>query len=323
MSEARNGSDTGPELIARPGGGGPRVEGGLDHLSANRQLIVRRSLLATAVGGVIPLPVMDEYVSGRVKAGLLMKLAERRQVDLSQSSAELLGDPREGTAMRNVTLTAATLLALKMAWRKFFALLALGRRAEEMATTFQLGTLFDHFCARMHVGPGIDRNRAVQLRAVIFASLAETERAALVSAFRDGAQVLGRTMLEAPAWATEHLERASRRWAESGGTTTEGAGPESDPPPSPPAGSAAGPADGATGASPDLGDGRADDGRWVDRAARVVEGRLGLLGHGYLITLIRTFERRWQEAEAARLKAEQDAAAQAAQHAAEPPHSST
>ena len=41
--------------------------------------------------------------------------------------------------MRNATLTAATLLALKLAWRKFFALLAIGRRAEEMATSFQLG----------------------------------------------------------------------------------------------------------------------------------------------------------------------------------------
>ena len=59
--------------------------------------------------------------------------------------------------MRNATLTAATLLALKLAWRKFFALLALGRRAEDMATTFQLGMLFDHYCAKLHVGGEIDR----------------------------------------------------------------------------------------------------------------------------------------------------------------------
>ena len=110
---------------------GPRLE----HLAENRRLIVRRSLLATAVGGVIPIPVLDDYFAGRVRAGMLIKLGERRQVDIAQSSAELLGDPREGTAVRNATLTAATLLALKLAWRKFFALLALGRRAEDMATT--------------------------------------------------------------------------------------------------------------------------------------------------------------------------------------------
>ena len=110
---------------------------------------------------------MDDYLAGRVRAGMLMKLAERRQVDLVLSSAELLADPRETTAVRNATMTAATLLALKLAWRKFFAVLAVGRRAEDMAMTFQMGTLFDHFCTKLHVGAGIDRARAFQLRGII------------------------------------------------------------------------------------------------------------------------------------------------------------
>jgi hypothetical protein len=267
--------DDQPELIVLPGGGGKIVPGELDHLAENRRLIVRRALLATAVGGVVPLPVMDEYLAGRVKAGMLMKLAERRQVDLAASSAELLGDPRGTTAMRNATLTAATLLALKMAWRKFFAVLAVGRRAEEMASTFQLGTLFDHFCARMHVGAGIDRARAVELRDVMHASLAEAERAAIVNAFRDGSRVLGQTMLEAPAWANAKIERAARRWAQSGGTTT-------DPVP---------------GATDEVGND--EDARWLDRASTEVEGRLGL-GQEYLVGLVRTFERRWRALENAR-----------------------
>jgi hypothetical protein len=301
VTGAPGGPETGPELIVRPGSAGEQAGSGLEHLVVHRRLIVRRSLLATAVGGVVPIPVMDEYLAGRVKAGLLMKIAEKRQVDLVQSSAELLGDPREGTAIRNATLTAATLFALKMAWKKFFALLEIGRRAEEMATTFQLGTLFDHFCAKLHVGPGIDRPRAVQLRAVIYASLAETERAALVAAFRDGSRVLGRTMLEAPAWATAQLERASRHWAESGGTTTEGPSPEEDSP------ADATEAGAAPGASPSLNGNSVAEARWVERAARVVEGRLATMGQGYLTTLIRNFERRWQEAEAAREKAEAEA----------------
>jgi hypothetical protein len=273
---SRDDDDREPELIVLPGGRGKVVPGELDHLLENRRLIVRRALLATAVGGVVPLPVMDEYLAGRVKAGMLMRLAERRQVDLAASSGELLGDPRGSTAMRNATLTAATLLALKLAWRKFFAVLAVGRRAEEMATTFQLGTLFDHYCARMHVGAGIDRARAAELRDVIHASLAQTERAAVVSAFRDGSRVLGQTLLEAPAWANEKIERAARRWAASGGTTT------------------------------DTGPGSGDDvtsdeqSRWLDRASGEVEGRLGGLGQDYLVSLVRTFERRWREAERAK-----------------------
>jgi len=267
-----------PELIVLPGGAGKMVPGELDHLAANRRFIVRRALLATAVGGVVPLPVMDEYLAGRVKAGMLMKLAERRQVDLAVSSAELLGDPRGTTAVRNATLTAATLLALKLAWRKFFAVLAVGRRAEDMASTFQLGTLFDHYCAKMHVGPGLDRARAAELRDVIHASLAEAERAAVVNAFRAGSRVLGQTMLEAPAWANAKIEKAARRWSQSGGSTT-------DPLP-----------------GDDDDDVKDEDARWLDRASTEVEGRLGL-GQEYLVTLVRTFERRWRTAENARAAA--------------------
>jgi hypothetical protein len=266
-------TDDQPELIVLPGGGGKIVPGELDHLTINRRFIVRRALLATAVGGVVPLPVMDEYLAGRVKAGMLMKLAERRQVDLAASSAELLGDPRGTTAMRNATLTAATLLALKLAWRKFFAVLAVSRRAEEMASTFQLGTLFDHFCAKMHVGAGIDRERATRLRDVMHASLAEAERTAIVNAFRDGSRVLGQTMLEAPAWANSRIERAARRWAASGGTTTD-SGPGAD--------------DDVTN---DV------EARWLDRASGEVDGRIGGLGQDYLVGLVRTFERRWRAAE--------------------------
>jgi hypothetical protein len=263
-----SGSGT-PELVsAAAGAGAPR----LDHLAENRRLIVRRALLATAVGGAVPLPVLDDYLAGRVRAGMIIKLGERRQVDIAQSSAELLGDPREGTAVRNATLTAATLLALKLAWRKFFALLAIGRRAEDMATTFQLGILFDHYCAKLHVGGEIDRTQAAILRFAIHGALTESERAALVTAFREGGQVLGRSVLEAPAWMSGRLERAARRWAESGGRTAD-------------------PGEAAT--SPE---GEGDETRWLDRASGAVEDRLSRAGQSYLLGLVASFERRLKEA---------------------------
>jgi hypothetical protein len=245
---------------------------GLEHLAENRRLVVRRALIATAVGGIIPLPVLDDYFAGRVRAGMLMKIGERRQVDIAQSSAELLGDPRDGNAVRNATMTAATLLALKLAWRKFFALLALGRRAEEMATTFQLGTLFDHYCAKLHVGGEVDRTRASLLRATIHGALAESERAALVTAFREGSRVLGQSALEAPAWMGEKVERAAHRWAESGGRSADAG---------------------------DLGEPEENEAqaRWVDRATSAVEDRLAHAGHGYLLGLVSAFERRLKVAE--------------------------
>ncbi|MES1209857.1 MAG: hypothetical protein ABUS79_28310, partial [Pseudomonadota bacterium] len=248
-----------PELVS-PAAPEPSI----DHLRENRRLIVRRSLLATAVGGVIPLPVLDDYFAGRVKAGMLIKLAERRQVDIAQSPAELLGDPREGTAVRNATLTAATLLALKLAWRKFFALLAIGRRAEDMVTTFQLGTLFDHYCSKLHVGGEIDRNQAMLLRGAIFGALAESERAALMGAFQEGGRVLARSALEAPSWMSARIERAARRWSETGGRTADPG---------------------------DLTEPDGEEARWLDRASAAVEDRLGRAGQSYVTRLVGAFER--------------------------------
>jgi hypothetical protein len=240
------------------------------HLSANRSLIVRRALLASAVGGIVPLPVMDDYLAGRVRAGMLMQLADRRRVDLAPSSAELLADPREGTAARNATMTAATLLAFKLAWRKFFVLLAAGRRAEEMATTFQVGTLFDHFCAKLHVGAGPDRETANQLRRAMFASIRDSESAALVEIFRDGGRQLGRSIGEAPAWFTQRLQKVVEQFVASGGNP-----------------------DAVVRDADDAGAADPGEARWLDRAAARVEDGLGRLGHGYLAALLGRFDDRW------------------------------
>ena len=270
---------------------------GTDHLIANRSLIVRRSLLATAVGGVMPIPVMDDYLAGRVRAGMLMQLSDRRKVDLAPSAAELLADPREGTAARNATMTAATLLALKLAWRKFFVVLGAGRRAEEMATSFQVGTLFDHFCAKTHVGAGVDRPGALRIRAAVFASIRESERAALVAIFQEGGRVLGRTMGEAPAWVSRQLQRAVERYVASGGNPD--VSPFS-PPPHPEGGVDEGGVDegqaGSRGGEPTLDGTPADlrslapDARWLDRAAALIEQRLSGLGNGYLESLLSRFD---------------------------------
>jgi len=268
-----DGDGEGAELIRLPGTRAEADAQSLDHLAANRRLIVRRSLLAAAVGGVVPLPVMDDYLAGRVRAGMLMKLAERRHVDLAQSSAELLADPREGTAARNATMTAVTLLALKLAWRKVFALMAVGRRAEEMTTTFQVGTLFDHFCTKLHVGAGLDRMRSFQLRGIIHGAVADAEKTALVAVFRDGGQLLGRSMLEAPAWISGRFERAAQQWIRSGGQPAAMDAADGDDEPG------------------------GEDARWLDRASALVEGRLNSLGSSYLRTLVGSFERRWQEAQ--------------------------
>ena len=49
-----------PEMVPATRVPADDTRAGLDHLAENRKLIVRRALLASAVGGAVPLPVLDD-----------------------------------------------------------------------------------------------------------------------------------------------------------------------------------------------------------------------------------------------------------------------
>jgi hypothetical protein len=244
------------------------------HLARNRGLIVRRALIASALSGLVPVPIMDDILSGRVRAGLYMKLAASRQVDLPAASAEVLAEGKAGSAWRTITFAAVALATLKLAWRKLFALLAAGRGAEDMAMTFQVATLIDHYCTRLHVGGPISRSQATLLHALIYQSVNRTSKTKLVPAFREGGKILGRSLVEAPRWVSLTLSRYAEHWLHTSGH------PE------------AAPAGWPTEDS-------AEEKTWLDRAAHTVEQRLAALGSEYLGDLIDDFEARWRERPAA------------------------
>lgn len=250
------------------------LPGRWNHLSENRGLIVRRALLSTAISGAVPVPVLDDIVAVRVRAGLFMKLAERRGVGLPAPSAEVLAEAKEGSRWKNVTITAATLVAIKLAWRKFFAVLALGRGAEDAATNFQAGLLVDHYCARLHVGPALDRKQAAALRRVVHETVESTHRDALVSIFRDGTRTLGRSLLQAPRWMGERMSVLAQRWVQTRGNVE------------------------ATFEEADLKVDESLERRWLDKATQVVEAQLAGLGNGYLDILVPRFEAAWARAAA-------------------------
>lgn len=146
-------------------------------------LVISRSLLAAAAG-VVPVPVLDDLVASFVRARMLRQLAERRQVDLTRDALAILSDEPQASRLRHFAVTGVTLIALRKAWRKLFVLLAAGRRAEEVAHCFELGMLFDHYCARHHVGPALDAERAAKLRAAFDAVGQKVRREAAVAAAR-------------------------------------------------------------------------------------------------------------------------------------------
>jgi hypothetical protein len=131
---------------------------------ANRGLVVSRSILAAAAG-ILPVPVMDDIVASLLRARMLRRIADARQVDINRDALAILSDEPQVSRLRHMALTGITLIALRKAWRKMFLLLAVGRRGEEFAHTFELGTLFDHYCTRHQVGPAVDAEMAAKLRA--------------------------------------------------------------------------------------------------------------------------------------------------------------
>jgi len=86
--------------------------GGLDHLKVHRRLILERSILAGVVG-LVPVPILDDLLTGLVRGRLVRRLAEERQVDLTPSAVLILAEERQATMARNATLTAVSLLALR------------------------------------------------------------------------------------------------------------------------------------------------------------------------------------------------------------------
>jgi len=100
----------------------PQDPSRLSHLAQHRRLIVRRALLASALGGVVPVPIVDDIVSGRMRAGLYMKLAACRQVDLPRPRPVCLPRARPARLGGASRWPPVTLAALKLAWRKIFCL---------------------------------------------------------------------------------------------------------------------------------------------------------------------------------------------------------
>ena len=135
-----------------------------------------------------------------------------------------------------------------------------------MAATFYRATLFDHYCAKLHVGGPITTAEAAALRAVVEAELQELSLGPALTAFREGSKVLGRTLLEAPRWLSQRLAALAERFVRSGG-------------------------------NPDVLDAvvepvDAGDEPWLERAARTVEEVLGRAGSEHLAKMITTFEAR-------------------------------
>jgi uncharacterized protein (DUF697 family) len=238
------------------------------HLAQHRGLIIHRALLVAAIQGFFPVPVADDRLASRVRAGLYVKLASGRQVDLPTASAAVLASPAGPGAAAKLTFAAAAAVVAKFAGRKFLALLAAGRSAEEMARTYASATLFDHYCTKLHVGGQITAADAERLRACLSASVRDGSSGPARAAFAEGGRILGRSLLEAPRWLSRRMAALGERFVRSGG-------------------------------NPDVLDAfpneAKDETAWIDRAARAVEDAIARAGTDHQVRMVSAFEESWRD----------------------------
>ncbi len=202
-----NGADAGEESCAMNTGLVRKNE----HLTLHRRLILLRSLAAGAAG-MVPIPYIDDWIPAVLQRSTLRRLADSRRVDVDEDAVRVIAD---GTVAAPTWRTAAAAAPfarfLRRSWRRVLISLVAYRRAEEAGRLFAMATMFDHYCARLHVGAGLDLAGGRALRARMDAAMARMPRGLLASIFRSGLIGAGRAALAVPVEIVRSLTGRRRK----------------------------------------------------------------------------------------------------------------
>jgi uncharacterized protein (DUF697 family) len=169
-----------------------------DYLGLHRRLAVGRSLAAAAVG-LVPIPLLDDWLMEATLGGAYKRIAAAHQIDLDPTALKNLVHGK--TQPRPWYEMTGTALAGRLAGKglkRFLVALTAVRRAQAAARTFTTLTVFDHYCARVHTGLGLDGARALEVRELIRRALMETPGGMAFEPFRKGALAAARTVARAP-----------------------------------------------------------------------------------------------------------------------------
>jgi hypothetical protein len=170
----------------------------LDHLAPHRRTIVVRSL-ATGLAGSVPVPLLDDWLAALIRRRAVRRLADARRVDLSEGAVRAVAEGRVPPPdLKSIFKGTALSLLVRRAWRRALLLLALIRRADETGRTFAVLTLFDHYCARVHVGGELQVDEARRLRDAIDRAVARGRGGLSGRILRRSVAGMGRAVARAP-----------------------------------------------------------------------------------------------------------------------------
>lgn len=245
------------------------------HLDGHRRMIIGRSL-AAAVASAVPVPVLDDWLRGVILGSTFRKLAADHQVDIDDEALRDLVHGRSSPPELGKLLTDATLLTiLRRSWRRMLVVVTAARRVQAAARYFTLATLFDHYCARMHVGLGLHGAAGHELRLLMDRAMAGTPGGLGQHLFRHALVAAARATVRAPAEIVDIATAGMLRRLLARRQTSELA--------------AAQEVDAVLEQQLALEQG------FLARATRAVELQLSVQANPYLDAVIDTFERLWRE----------------------------
>lgn len=181
------------------------------HLADNRRMIIARSLAAGAAGA-LPIPIVEEWLSATIERGMIKRIAERHQVDLDDAALRAVADgPSRPPEWTEIVGGGVAWRLLGRLWRRVLIAVLAARRAQAASRAFTVATLFDHYCARLHTGFGLDAVDGAQVRALIDQAIDRTDGGLGRTLFRRGLLAAARATLRAPLRAANALSGGALR----------------------------------------------------------------------------------------------------------------
>ncbi len=161
-------------------------------------MILGRSL-AAALAGALPLPLLDDWLVSSIRRSTIRRIADARGIDMNEAAIVELADGSE--APPNWAELVSGGLALRLMtrqWKKLALAVLATRQAQAAAKSFEVATLFDHYCARRHVGMGLEAQSGSQLRDLIEQARAETDGGISRHLFKRGLLAAAKSSVRAP-----------------------------------------------------------------------------------------------------------------------------
>ena len=169
-----------------------------DHLVHNRRMLIGRSLAAT-VAGTLPFPLVEEWLSSTITRRTIARIADSHAVDMSDEALRAIADgPRRAPEWTDVAGGTLAGKLLTRGWRKLLIGVIAARRTQVAGHTFLVATLFDHYCARLHVGLGLDGHDAAELRSLMGKAITSTSGGLSRHMFRRAVVSAARATAKAP-----------------------------------------------------------------------------------------------------------------------------